>query len=556
MSNDSIDGILDARAPELRAEAQGDAAFWDETRDVVVVGLGAAGAAAALEAAGQELEVTVLERFSGGGATALSGGIVYAGGGTRIQREAGVEDDPGQMLEYLKLEVGDAVSEATLRDFCDTSADTLAWLEKHGVSFDSRLCPYKTSYPNNNYYLYYSGNESFRPYADAARPAPRGHRAAGKSLGGASLFEPLRNSLSKSGVELRYRCRAEGLIAGADGRVTGVEYLEVQGQAYRRLHGFLENVARSLRYYLPAISKRCIARCREIESSHSRLHRIKARRAVILAAGGFIYNRAMVEEIAPAYRPGMPLGTPGDDGSGILLGRSAGAATGALERISAWRFINPPAAWTEGIIVDRSGHRYINEMMYGATIGRRMVEEHRGECFLLIDARIRRESLRQLKPGEVQWFQQAPALINLFANSKRGDTPEQAAQAAGVDPQGLRDTLRAYNDCAHGSREDPLHKPTAAIRPIEEGPFYIIDASLNSARWLCPTLTLGGLKVCENSGAVLREDGSAIAGLYAAGRNAVGICSNGYLSGLSIADCIYAGRRAGRNAAATHGSEP
>jgi 3-oxo-5alpha-steroid 4-dehydrogenase len=62
-------------------------------------------------------------------------------------------------------------------------------------------------------------------------------------------------------------------------------------------------------------------------------------------------------------------------------------------------------------------------------------------------------------------------------------------------------------------------------------------------------LTLGGLVVDEQTGAVRREDGSTIDGLYAAGRNAVGVCSNSYVSGLSLADCAFSGRRAGRNVA-------
>jgi 3-oxo-5alpha-steroid 4-dehydrogenase len=60
-------------------------------------------------------------------------------------------------------------------------------------------------------------------------------------------------------------------------------------------------------------------------------------------------------------------------------------------------------------------------------------------------------------------------------------------------------------------------------------------------------LTLGGLVVDEGTGAVRRQDGSAVAGLFAAGRSAVGICSRSYVSGLSLADCVFSGRRAGRS---------
>ena len=130
---------------------------WDVEADVVVVGFGAAGACAALEAASAGCSVLVLDRFEGGGATALSGGVVYAGGGTPQQRAAGVTDTPEAMFGYLRSEVGDAVPAETLREFCDGSVAMLAWLEDHGVPFEGSLCPDKTSYPTNRHYLYYSG---------------------------------------------------------------------------------------------------------------------------------------------------------------------------------------------------------------------------------------------------------------------------------------------------------------------------------------------------------------------------------------------------------------
>ena len=108
--------------------------------------------------------------------------------------EAGVTDDADEMFRYLSLEVKGVVSEETLRDFCDKSVENLSWLEGHGVPFEASLCPYKTSYPTDDYYLYYSGNEGFSPYKDAAKPAPRGHRAKGAGLPGESFYEPLRES--------------------------------------------------------------------------------------------------------------------------------------------------------------------------------------------------------------------------------------------------------------------------------------------------------------------------------------------------------------------------
>ena len=89
------------------------------------------------------------------------------------------------MQAYLHAEVKGAVTDATLRDFCEQSGPNLRWLADHGVPFEASFCPVKTSYPTDDYFLYYSGNESFPPYRDRARPAPRGHRARGTSLPGA-----------------------------------------------------------------------------------------------------------------------------------------------------------------------------------------------------------------------------------------------------------------------------------------------------------------------------------------------------------------------------------
>lgn len=106
--------------------------------DVVVVGFGAAGAAAAIEAADNGARVLVLDRGYGGGATALSGGIVYAGGGTEEQHAGGYRDSADNMFAYLRREVGDAVSEATLRRFCEQSPAMIGWLKAHGCAVQGR----------------------------------------------------------------------------------------------------------------------------------------------------------------------------------------------------------------------------------------------------------------------------------------------------------------------------------------------------------------------------------------------------------------------------------
>jgi 3-oxo-5alpha-steroid 4-dehydrogenase len=510
---------------------------WDDRADVVVVGFGGAGACAAIEAAEGGADVLVIDRFTGGGATAVSGGVVYAGGGTAIQREAEVVDTPEEMFRYLSQEVGDVVSPATLRQFCDESSGMIDWLVRRGVPFDASLCPYKTSYPNNEYYLYYSGSENAWPYRDSAVAAPRGHRAHGPGTSGRTFFAALALATRRAGARVVVQTRAERLVVDESGRVVGVECLALSGRPARR-HARLYRYATKPGLYVPALARRLWKRIRAIEGKYGRPYRVAASRGVVLAAGGFIVDRAMVREHAPAFRGGLPLGTLGDDGTGIRLGVQAGGATDRLENVSAWRFLNPPSALLRGILVNQAGQRFIDESSYGAAIGHRMITEHDGKAWLLIDEPILRAARRQLRT-ETLWFQRMQARYLL--RTRVSGSLEQVAGRAGIDPDGLRATVGGYGG------PDVFGKHPDLVRPLT-GPFSLIDCSSRPRiGYPCPMLTLGGLTVDESSGQVVSFTGAAIPGLYAAGRNAVGICSNSYVSGLSLADCVFSGRRAGRS---------
>ena len=106
--------------------------------------------------------------------------------------------------------------------------------------------------------------------------------------------------------------------------------------------------------------------------------------------------------------------------------------------------------------------------------------------------------------------------------------------------------IRDSNKIASGQMPDPFHKTRDDTGPISTAPFYAINIGLKAKLFPCPSLTLGGLRVDETSGQVQDAQGQTVAGLYAAGRNAIGIASWNYVSGLSIADGIYSGRRAAR----------
>ena len=542
---------------------------WDVEADVVVVGFGAAGACAALEAAAAGCTVLILDRFGGGGATALSGGVVYAGGGTPQQRAAGVTDTPEAMFGYLRTEVGDAVPAATLREFCDGSVAMLAWLEGHGVPFEGSLCPDKTSYPTNRHYLYYSGSELSAAEAPAAAAAgapgtaagpaaPRGHRTRGRGTSGGLLYARLAAAVRASGARVLTQTTAIRLVTEPGDRVTGVECLSLRGANgwVRLAHRILHRWSVRPYLYVPKAGRILHRPVGWLERRYARPLRVGAARGVVLTAGGFAANRPMMRAQAPTARGGLPLATPGDDGSGIRLGTAAGGATAFLDRVSVWRFLSPPAALLGGVLVDRTGERVCDESRYGAAVGDAIIR-HGGRAWLLIDRATRAEARRQVR-GSTLWFQRLQAWYLLSVGAVRAPTVAAVAARAGVDPDGLAATLAAYNAAARDpAGPDPAGKPAAVRRPQDQPPYYLIDCSIRPRLFYpAPVLTLGGLAVAPESGQVLRPDGTPVDGLYAAGRTAAGLCSRSYVSGLSLANCVFSGRRAGRHAARPRARPP
>ncbi len=523
----------------------------DAETDVVVVGFGAAGSCAAIEARSQGADVLLIDRFEGGGATARSGGIVYFGGGTPQQQAAGYVDDPEEMYRYLALEVRQAVDDATLRRFCEESRANLAWLEGLGVAIPaSPSAPVKTSYPTDDCTLYFSGNELVPPYSVAARPAPRGHRVPGSGLTGRLLFAHLRRATLKSGAQVRSRSRARRLLTNGDGRVCGVEVATLPNAVLTtRWHRILFHLASDgaiLNRRLSLASQRALDR---LEARHAERWTARARRGVVLCAGGFVFNPKMMQRHAPALVASMPIGTVADDGSGIALGESVGGALAQMDRCSAWRFINPPEAFTWGILVDARGQRIGNEELYGATLGELIVERARGRAHLVIDATMAAQAREQIRRQQGARFQKLTTFVNLFLNRTSAATLAELGARCGMAPEVLVRTVETYNEIALKGGVDPFDKAQASCHPIRTPPFSAINCDIENTRFQTPCLTLGGLRVNGASGQVLRADGSPIAGLYAAGRNAVGVASHSYISGLSIADCIFSGRTAGRAAA-------
>lgn len=535
------------RGDEAGVVVAGRRVSWDEHTDVVVVGLGAAGGAAAIEARTGGAEVLLVDRFAGGGATGKSAGAIYFGGGTDLQQHAGYHDTPENMFAYLRLETGDAVPEATLRAFCETSVEHFEWLRRLGCPFPRSGAVVKLSLPPDDCTLYFSGNELCPPYCELARPAPRGHRPLGRGLTGHLTAAALRHGALALGVRLRSYTRAERLVVDGSGEVIGVELHELPARL-----GAASKTAAELVQYLGGMSRRAnrglSGLLRAIERGAVR-RLVRARRGVILTTGGFVFDPTLMASSAPDYAGcSLRLGTAGDDGAGIRMGQAVGGAVGQMDRCSAPRFIDPPTEWWRGVLVGRSGARICNETLYGGKVGEHLIERHGGRGTLVLDAAMMEAGRRQVFRGDKHLYQRIFGTINGWVTPRSAATLRGLAGAMGIDPDALERTVNAYNDGARRG-QDALGKAAEHLAPIERAPFYGIPLDYDSRLFPTPCLTLGGLRTEGPTSRVLTGDGAVIDGLYAAGRTAVGVASNGYASGLSISDGLFAGRNAGRHAA-------
>lgn len=461
---------------------------WDTETDVVVVGCGAAGSVAAFSAAETGAEVLVTERAGGpGGAAALAEGIVYLGGGTPVQRACGFEDSTEEMYRYLMAACGPDPHEPKIARYCEESLGHFDWLVARGVPFDPTFCAETSMAPTGTEGLVYSGGEDAYPFDEIARPAPRGHLAKTKRATGWLLMEHLVAAALGAGATLSADTRVHRLVLD-DGHVVGV-------QATR----FGETLS------------------------------LRARRGVVLAAGGFIFNEDMLRTHCPPLARGtFKVGTEGDDGRAIRMAQAIGAAVRNMYAGEVSLPITPPRRLIHGILVNGKGQRFINEDTYMGRVGQAALYDHGGDVFLIVDEAC----------YEVNWMGLAASWVC--------ETPAQLESEIGLPTGSLAATLDLYNRHAADGQDPVFHKRRPWVRPLVP-PLGAIDLRVGPAPYA--PFTLGGLETTVE-GEVLDVAGDTIPGLYAAGRTTAGVCSFGYASGLSIGDSTLFGRLAGASAAA------
>lgn len=462
---------------------------WDDEADVVVVGYGCAGASAAIAAKSASADVLVLERSSGGGGTsAASGGLIYLGGGTATQKLLGFEDSPEEMFKYLMAAMGPDADEALVAPYAEHSIEHYDWLVAQGVEFGTTFFPDSHEPPGDDG-LTYSGSEEVYPFCEIARPAPRGHMARVVGSKGAKLMQALLSSSKRLGVRERTDVVAKRLIVESDGRVCGIVVRE-------------------------AGEERCI----------------RARRAVILTSGGFIWNDEMLSRYAPRLRLGQyKTGTETDDGSGIRMGMAAGGAAIHMAEGDISLVIFPPVTLKEGIYVNRVGQRYLNEDAYLGRAGEYALLQQEGHAYLVVD--------------DACFAQPSQFPISVAAV---GETIAELEAELGMPDSSLQRTVSYYNEHARKGADPLFHKNSKWLRPLDQAPFGALDLRVENMVYCI--FTLGGLHI-NAAGAVQNPAGESIPGLFAAGRTTSGLAKRGYSSGISLGDSSFFGRRAGKMAA-------
>ena len=487
---------MSGKTQATQARKVTDVEQWHLETDVAVVGFGGAGASAAIEAHDGGAEVIVFELASAaGGSTALSGADIYLGGGTPVQTACGYEDSQQDMFNYMMACNGPQADEAKIRNYVEHSLEHYQWLSACGVPFKMSEHKQRAVMPLNDDCLLYSGSEKAYPFNELAKPVPRGHNPQIMGdKGGALVMDILAGNIDKRGIRVEYEARVLTLIVDDDGAVQGL-----------------------------------VVRINQQELN------VRARKGVILCAGGFVMNEAMLKQYAPdLLQCNTPIGNPGDTGAGILMGMGVGAAAINMHEGFVSLAYYQPASLTYGIFINAMGQRFINEDCYHGRVGSYALRQPGHRIYLVCN---------------VEDYGSYEQMNYIFASvAGTGESVEELEQELELTPGSLANTLALYNRHAVDG-EDPLfHKSAEWLKAIEP-PYVALDCTPGRGAFYT-AFTLGGLDT-RPTGEVLSAEGNVITGLYAAGRTACGVVrrGDGYSSGMSVGDATFSGRLAGIAAA-------
>lgn len=562
-------------------EALTDPEGWD----VVVVGSGAGGLSAALTARLNGLRVIILEKAGDfGGTTARAGGGFWIPG-NRFQAAEGINDTRAKAEDYLKYSAANHYDEARVAAFLDNGPPMIEFFEANSALKFYMAPAYSDYHPHaagalpggrTVFPLPFDGRNLGKDLHRLAPPIPEMtvfgmHVGSGRELlhffnvtrslksaayvfrkflnhvlevarygrgthlsNGAALVARFVASLSERGVPIVTSCDVTGLII-EDGAVTGVE------------------------------------------ATHAgRTISVRARRGVVLAAGGFPHSRerrAALYRHAPTGREHHSPAYEFNTGDGVTLGESAGAAfVGTYPNPAAWTPVSlpPRANGAHGVFphfvdrakpgmvsVTRQGRRFTNEANSYHDFGQAMLRanEGAGEVFVWLIGDHR--AFRRYGMGAARPFLPYGHHIR-SGYLRRGRTLAELAHAIGVDAQQLEATVDQFNGFARAGKDphfargenaynryfgDLDHKPNPCLAPLVDAPYYAVKLFMGDLG------SFAGLRTDAHA-RVLTGEGRPIPGLYASGNDAASVFGGAYPGGGStLGPAMTFGYIAGRHLA-------
>lgn len=558
--------------------AQGDGQY-----DLIVLGSGAAGFAAATTATGRGLKVLLIEKAEQfGGTSAISGGAAWIYG-TDQARAAGVQDSAEAMRTYLRGTIGPGYDAELVDAYIEHGHEALRWLEKHSELAYSLRPISPDYYPDEQggtetgralEIVEYDGRRLGKRFKDLKMPPP------GMLLFGAMMVNrvDIQHFLSfKRSAKSLWHCIKLMAKYGLD------RLSHHRGTRLTTGNALIARLAttafeQGCELWLGCTSESLIIEdgcVRGVVVKHNgQQRRVHSRGGVVMATGGFA-----AASIAARYRPQgdsehLSMSPDTNVGDSLRLSEEVNAASG--EDLAANFFWAPVSELlhTDGrrerfphlvtdrakpgvIAVNKAGKRFVNESNSYHHFVQTMFSTANTRCWLICDATAMNNygmGLARPRPVDNTELVRRGYLY-------RADSAEQLAHAIGVDAQGLSRTLQQYNADAHQGLDsafgkggnaynrymgDPEHRPNPCNAPLLKAPWYAIElhtGDLGSARGL---VTNGNANVLDRSGA-------PIPGLYAAGNDMNSLMRGtypgpgitigpgltfGYLAATHVAECL------------------
>ena len=469
---------------------------WDQEADIVIVGGGTGGSCAALAAAEAGASVIVIEANSSiGGSGALCGGAIV-GAGTKMQAEAGIEGDTGDALlrdtqASLEAMFGPDLVEHIGDDWCITelhcaeAGNTVDWLVEHGVDIVG-------------------------PSQQPGQPVARLHMLYPDASAWPSVIQP---QLEEAGVDLKFNTKGAELIV-ENGRVVGVKTEGANGECY------------------------------------------KANKGVIMATGSIEASKEWRKKIYTLAQSNVEASNKLNDGTGIRMMCKVGADTTEYTAMAAAPALFCTAGnashWYEllmnqmgAILVDSQGKRFASENTPSGEMLLTVDALPDRQAFLVYDAAIAETPEMSTQPMLTIRGSGYGPFSELEGQEGKvffGDTIEEVAEAAGVDPAGLAAELEKYNANAAAGSDPDFGRTNFGIATagLTKPPYRIIGpvyATVMSGAF--------GVRVTDKL-EVLDTMGEVIPGLYATGEGAHGLAKD-FLTGAGgkFSWALTSGRLAG-----------